>query len=79
LFFAKLVFCWFFENKLGNGLSHVWNRREKVGKGWKRCKKVGIDGALLENAGFHVMLQARVLFNRKFPYLGGSLFLMFGG
>ena len=32
-FFTKLVFVWFFEIKLENGLSHVWKRREKVGKG----------------------------------------------
>jgi len=36
LFFTKLVFRLFFEIKLGNGLSHVWNRQEKVAKGGKR-------------------------------------------
>gem|GEM_PF-6535672 len=36
LFFTKLVFRLFFEIKLENGLSHVWNRREKAGKGCKR-------------------------------------------
>jgi len=48
----------FFENKLKNGLSHVWKRREKVeksGKGWKRWESTV---TVLENAGFHV-LQAR--------------------
>jgi len=30
LFFTELVSDWFFENKLENGLSHVWKRREKV-------------------------------------------------
>lgn len=36
LVFSKLVFRLFFGNKLENGLSHVWNRRKKVAKGWKR-------------------------------------------
>ena len=33
---SRLVSELFFGSKLKNGLSHVWNRREKVAKGGKR-------------------------------------------
>ena len=40
LFFTELVSGWFFEIKLGNGLSHDRNRWEKIGKDGKRYKKI---------------------------------------
>ena len=45
-------------------------RFEKMGKGWKRCKKVGIDDGLIGKYGFsRDVANARVLLNRRFPYL----------
>ena len=68
-FFTELVFGWFFEAKLENGLSHDRNRWEKIGKDakryrkigkdTKRWKKMGIDGGLIGERGFPVMLQTR--------------------
>jgi len=53
-------------------------RYRKMGKDRKRWKKMQKDGkrwestaAVLEDAVFHVMLQARVPLNRGFPCLGG--------
>ena len=38
--FGKLVFGWFFENKLGNGLPNDRNRWEKMQKDRKRYEKI---------------------------------------
>jgi len=82
-FFTKLVFRLFFENKLGNGLTHDRNRWEKIQKDRKRCKKMAKGGKRLEKmgkdggcVGEHRFLcdvaSAHVLLNHGFPYLGGS-------
>jgi len=59
---GKLVFCWFFEIKLGNGLSRDRIRWEKMQKDRKRYEKIAKDGkrsestaALLKNTGFPVL------------------------
>jgi len=46
-------------------------RFEKVGKGWKRCKKVGIDSVCIREYGFSCVANAHVLPRRGFPYLVG--------
>jgi hypothetical protein len=79
---TKLVFCWFFEIKLENGLSHDRNRWEKIGKDTKRYRKIGkggkrwekmaIDCSLIGEYGFSLVANANVLLNCRFPYLGGS-------
>jgi len=82
LFFTELVFGWFFENKLENGLSHDRNRWEKmqkdtkryrkIGKDAKRWGKMGIDAGCIGECGFSCdIANVRVLLNRRFPYLGG--------
>ena len=54
---------------LTSGIDGKGSKRwEKAGKGAKRWESTA---TLSKNMGFRVMLQARVLFNRKFPYLGG--------
>jgi len=45
----KLVFYWFFEIKLGNGLSHDRIRWKKIQKDRKRYEKMGKDGKRLES------------------------------
>ena len=49
LFFTKLVFRLFFENKLRKGLSHDRNIWEKIRKDTKRWQKMA---AVLKNAVF---------------------------
>jgi len=69
---TKLVFGWFFEIKLGNGLSHVQKRIEMYGKGCKRWKKVEIDGDFIGEYGFSCdVANAHGFLNCRFPYLGG--------
>jgi len=49
---GKLVFCRFFEIKLGNGLSRDRIRREKTQKDTKRYEKIAKDGSCVVECRF---------------------------
>ena len=49
---GKLVFCRFFEIKLGNGLSRDRIRREKMQKDRKRYEKIAKDGSCVVECRF---------------------------
>ena len=66
-FFTELVSCWFFGNKLENGLSHDRNRWKKIGEYGKKWESTA---GLLENAGFHVLQTRTYSLATVFPTYG---------
>jgi len=46
-------------------------RYRKIGKDTKRWEKMGIDGGLIGEYGVSCVANARVLLNRRIPYLRG--------